>query len=433
VNPVTFVSLVATMACLIIVWLMFTSPKTAGVWLLGALLIAPYIAASGLRVRIELILEAVFAAVLSIRGLRRGFYLPGLFWLLVLSWSWTFLATLLTLIEANSSPVMWSMAYGSLRPVLIAVAYYNLRYTQQDALRLLRLFTYLAIPLGLFAVIQIMGSDLATLITVNGYTSISRTPVNAMIESTGAISRAVSVFESPAYAAVYFLLAVGTGLTLLLREGHSGAWTRLCLLASVVCAVVGGFLTLSATFLLGIIALAVFLIFRSGIRTMLRLAGLFIGLFMILVPMIIMFVGSDTTVASSLEYQKSRIASLAVLRTRYADGIGILSRTIETLSERPLQGWGWTLQREVFLGDSYYVGVLYSGGWIGLVLSVLPLACIVCSRTKVGLLGECMLVWLVLLLMCGVGSPTFSIPRLQDWWWGMSSILVWQHKHPESS
>ncbi len=37
-------------------------------------------------------------------------------------------------------------------------------------------------------------------------------------------------------------------------------------------------------------------------------------------------------------------------------------------------------------------------------------------------------VWLFLLLIAGLGGPSFTIPRLQDWWWAMAAILLQSHE-----
>jgi hypothetical protein len=33
------------------------------------------------------------------------------------------------------------------------------------------------------------------------------------------------------------------------------------------------------------------------------------------------------------------------------------------------------------------------------------------------------LLWLVVLLVSGFGSPSMFIPRLQDWWWAMVGLM----------
>ena len=42
--------------------------------------------------------------------------------------------------------------------------------------------------------------------------------------------------------------------------------------------------------------------------------------------------------------------------------------------------------------------------------------------------GEPILLALVLLLAVGLGAPSFSIPRLADWWWALVGILLWGNR-----
>ena len=37
-------------------------------------------------------------------------------------------------------------------------------------------------------------------------------------------------------------------------------------------------------------------------------------------------------------------------------------------------------------------------------------------------LREILLFWLFVMLISGMGSPSFFIPRLNDWWWALCGI-----------
>jgi hypothetical protein len=70
------------------------------------------------------------------------------------------------------------------------------------------------------------------------------------------------------------------------------------------------------------------------------------------------------------------------------------------------------------------VSLLYRGGAIGLVLFLGLLAYLGRSSLGRGTMGQILLLWLFVLLITGVGSPSFTIPRLQDWWWAIAAIVL---------
>lgn len=404
-----------------------TIPKAASVWLLVAVLVSPYVRILDLEFRMEAVMVPVVLAALVLKRRVKSIVVPRLTWLLMVPWFWTSLVTSFGLLRGESSSVPWITAYSLFRPVLVTAVYYNIGLTHKAEQRLLRWFVYLGIPLGLLSIAQVLGNTVAVSTTVAAYTSVVRTPVLNMLKQNGAIVRGVSVFESPVYAAVYFLLAIGTGILILIKESPVALRVRVWLWISILFAAVGGVVTFSATFLLGAAVLLTWLAFRFKLPSKTYLVGITVGLLVILVPLVIVLMNRNESMETQFAYQTKRILSLSVLETRYGANRGILKGAIDALHDRPFQGWGWISKPGVFTGDSYYIGVLYSGGVIGLFLSLLPLFYVMRLRDEAALLGEVVLLWLVMLLTTGVSAPSFTLPRLQDWWWAIASASVWRH------
>jgi hypothetical protein len=82
----------------------------------------------------------------------------------------------------------------------------------------------------------------------------------------------------------------------------------------------------------------------------------------------------------------------------------------------------------VFLGGSLQIVLLYRGGVIGVVLFLGLLAYLGRASLSKRSMDQIFLMWLFLLLMAGVTSSTFAIPRLQSWRWTMAGILLQSHR-----
>jgi hypothetical protein len=386
---------------------------------------APYLSIFGLDFRTEMILLPTLFGVLLLRRFYLGLAIPSVIWLLLALWLWLFTVSAIGIMSGVVDSVLLINAYAFVRPILIVLIFFNLDLSHDDAWRLLRYFAYTAIPLGLLSIGQSLGIPLAIILTVEGYTSAFRTSVANLLEATGTILRSTSIFESPVYAAVYFLLALGTALLWLMvppeKLNHK---QRLFLIISVLCAAVGGLLTLSSTFFAGISLLIIWLMFRLPIRRKIRFLLISI-VFAVLLAFIVSLLGShESRLEGSLSYQVSRIVNLTLFDTRYDPERGFLANAIKAILERPLTGWGWSRLEDVFVGDSIYVVLAYYGGIIALGLFLIALFFIALAALRSGFLGEILLLWLVVFLATGLGSPSFFIPRLGEWWWALVGIAL---------
>lgn len=419
----------------VVVFMVFAlRPKKGAPLLLVAVLFLPYLTISDISFRAELVLVPVLLFVLLTRRLHRGLALPPVVLALMIFWAWILLVTV---VQAIYEPSSWETSlfsvstYTFLRPLLIVVLFYNLAFDHDDALKLVRVFVYSAIPLSLMVLGQSMGNDLTTRLTVAAYTTARRTPIENLLEEIGTIVRGVGVFESPVYAAIYFLMALGSGLLLLLMQPtERGAWKRqLAIGTSIFMAFLGGIFTGSATFISGVAVLFAWILLRLNLQARFRFATVGVALVVPLFLSVRYLLEGNSLVQGNLLYQLERVLTFTLFETRYNIGTGLLDPLVAAVGERPLVGWGWTAQEGVFLGDSIYLVILYYGGLIGLGLYAFALWEVARHAFRTGSFGAIVLLWLVLLLATGVGAPSFFAPRLQDWWWAMVGVVLYLHNY----
>ncbi|MBA3474883.1 MAG: hypothetical protein H0T57_16950 [Rubrobacter sp.] len=422
-------TLVGIAISVIVLALFVVNARAGAVAFLLGVLFSPYVTVSGYSLRVELLLIPALLAVLIIKSRPLSLRWPPLNTLYFAWYVWISIATLLGLLGASFIEIEWRDLYTLLRPVLVLFVFYNIAFSASDFYKLAASFVYAAIPLSLLAVGQSYGSKLAETLTLNTYASPARGQIDRLLMDTGAIERGVSVFETAAYSATYFLIAVGTGLFLLLNASmHQGLTSRFLLLMSTAAALIGGVFTLSATFIAGLPLLLAWMLFVSGFANKVRLAGVALVLLLLLYPVMTQLVESNTAAQSWLEHEVDRVSTLSLFETRYDTSYGFVNSTIDAIRDRPLVGWGFANDESVFLGDSLYVVLLYRGGVIGLMLFLGLLAYLGRTSLSKGSMGQMLLLWLFLLLIAGLGGPSFTIPRLQDWWWAMAAILLQSHE-----
>lgn len=389
-------------------------------------LFAPYVRI-GVEFRVEHLLVPAFLFIALLA--RKPLLVPAAALLLIGWWAWLLFGTSFSILGGGpADTINWVQLYAFLKPALVVMLFASYGFGWNEALRLIRYFTYTAIPLGLLAVGQSLGISWVQVLTVTGYTSLGRTPVFALTDYFGHILRATSVFESPAYAAVYFLLALGTGVLLLtmspvkLKRGQ-----RLALVFSVLTAAAGGLLTLSATFVAGLGLLAVFLLFVVGRRVRLKALGVGLLVLFVLVFLGSFFARTSPEISGALAYQLDRVLRLQAFDTRYGEG-AFLDATIAAAFERPIGGWGLTHRPDVFIGDSLYVVLFYYGGVVGLGLFLTTMISVLRPALHAGFVGKVLVLWLLIMLAGGFGAPSFFIPRLGDWWWALVGIVIGGYK-----
>jgi len=347
-----------------------------------------------------------------------------------------FLSTMLALIDTSSMsslPRIVIPFYGMFRPLLVMLLFLNIAREDKLAFRLFQTFLWLAIPIALLSIGQTLGINLVEQITVQGYTSPSRTPVFRLLEEQGVIIRSTGVFESPVYNGVYWVLVLTTtgfalfsGLPVFRRRSFLYLILGLALLAGIT--------TLSSTFLAGAVLATAVLLFLLGYRYPRWFFRFAIGSTLaagIFVFTILPYFVQNSTFAGTLSYQINRVLSGTMFYTRYDPKGGIFVETYEAIGRRPIIGWGLTEVEGAFVGDSIYVSMLYRGGVIGLGIFLWVIYSILKHawrhRKMEGLQGRLawvVLLWTLLLLATGVGSPSFFILRLQEWYWALVGMSL---------
>jgi len=406
----------------------FRDLKRSLVFFLLALLFAPYIIIGSLYIRMELPLTPIYLAILLARRELTAIRIPTIIWPLVLLWAYTLLLTLVSAIVGAAVLPSWFNVYAYIKPALLILLFANMDFSESDLMRLLRWFAASAVPLALLAAAQTFGIQAATDLTMNAYMSPGRLVVERLVDEIGFILRAVSVFESPSYAATYFLTTLATAVYLLFELRGQQVAKRMFLLplVSLFASFVGGIVTLSATFVAGI-GLILFMLFlrlewRNKVRAMAISAA-----FGAIVIGYLMFLGKDeeyASIANNITYQARRVASLELFESRYAGNTGYLKATIGEISNNPFIGYGWMRKPGVFIGDSMYIVLLYQSGILGLTIFLFWLLQTYRATSRNRALREIFVFWLFVLLISGMGSPSFFTPRLNDWWWALCGIGV---------
>ncbi|HSA33023.1 MAG TPA: hypothetical protein P5077_04790 [bacterium] len=412
----------------------FRDLKRSLLILLPGILFAPYMIFGSAYVRIELVMMPALLFILLLRRGNADIPLPRVIRPIILLWALTLCVTLVSSVTGTAVSPAWFNAYAYLKPAIIILLFANAGFRKEDLPPFLRLFAATAIPLGLFAATQTFGLKAATDLTMSAYISPGRIVVERLVDELGFILRAVSVFEHPSYAASYFLIAFATSVYLLFElRGTAGNDRRPLLpLLSLIMSFIGGVMTLSGTFVAGL-AIILFLLFlrlqwKNKLLT-LAVSGA-LGLVIIGYLMVLGEQEDYESIANNITYQVHRVVSMELFETRYAKNTGYLARTIYEIRENPVIGYGWSRKQGVFIGDSMYVVILYQSGLIGLTLfawwalSTYRIG----RRSRIG--SEVFLLWLFVLLIAGVGIPSFFTPRLNDWVWALCGILASQETAP---
>ena len=407
----------------------FRNLKRSLIIFLISALVAPYIIVGHLYIRIELLVTPVLFLVLVLRRSSEKITIPPVIAPLLFLWAYTLAITLLASVLGINATPAWMNVYSYLKPALLIILFANVGFERKDLIVMLRIFALSAIPLGLFAVAQTFGIGAATHLTLDFYVSPERIVVERLINEIGFILRAVAVFEHPSYAAAYFLIALASAIFLLLELRTTVEDTPqrpLPLLVALVASFFGGVATLSGTFIAGLSLILLLLFLRLQWRNKLR-AMTISGILLALIVGYLMVLGEEdeyASIANNITYQVRRVVSLELFETRYAKNIGYLEGTIRKIEENPLFGYGWVRDRDVFVGDSMYLVLWYQSGILGLALFFYWVLFLYHSVARDRIIRENIIYWIFVLLVAGMGSPSFFIPRLNDWWWAFCGIAV---------
>jgi hypothetical protein len=412
---------------LLLIIVVLVNQKLGLKFFLIAILIYPYLKFGQYVARIDLFLTPVIFLLFLVKSRSLSFKINKVFLFLLTLFIWYVLVTASQLLlYENYTEVQLVSFYSLLMLLLVTFIFSNIDFSEKDMLELIIIFGILAIPISLFTIGQFIGNKFITSITINSYISLSReVPAKILLGTYGRLIRAIGVFETPVYAASYFLLVMINNFIILSDLFHRiGRALRLLLIFSTILSIIGGILTLSSTFLAGIVVMIlIFIILDSRKKTKL----ISIGILLLFVALLNIFMKISPQLQSPLfgvlSYQINRIIDFSLFNTRYGDS-GLLNSTIKAITERPVTGWGLVSQEGIFIGDSQYVTLLYNGGVIALVLFLGFIKMVISTSQKDKYYGKLILFWTLILMATGVGSPSFFIPRLQTWYWVITAISL---------
>ena len=408
-------------------------------YLIGALLF-PYLHIGGLAIRFELIyaLWLLILLLFSRLAKRYPFRVPQTAIVYALFLAIVAFSTLIAFLEERGGKVFSSLVifYGLMRPLLVLLLFYNARLDVKFVRKTLWVFVILSVPLNLFSIAQFLGIDAVERITEMFYISPSvRAPFDNLMAMFGRLARPMSVFESPVYNANYALMVILVCLAML-QHTRSTQFSRKSLYITGILSVIAGILTLSSTFLVGLVVL-VGIVSWSYLRFPRRLFQMVRNAVVVITVAVLVFSFSpylQDLARGGLAYQIKRITTFQIFETRYASKQGIFTGTYRTILENPILGRGVLKEEGAFVGDSVYIATTYMGGLIGLGIYLFLLFLILKRSNErrslpgnVGMLNLLVFQMTILLLATGVGSPSFHIRRLSEWYWALVGMSLNRH------
>lgn len=407
-------------------------------YLLGSL-VFPVLWIGNISLRFELIYCLWLVFLFLLYKIKSGFNFK---WYLILSIYVIFLilnilSTLITSINIDNFNKKYFISnaiqfYGILHPLFVMFLFLNVIIDYKFLSSMLRLFILLSIPIAFLSIGQTLGLNIATKITLIGYTSSWRSPIMNLMKQTGSILRSVGIFESPVNNAVYFLLVLVTIIIIYFKKTYNIVNKKyLYLLFGLI--FIAGFTTLTSTFLLGVIFITGILIFFLGLRYPKNLLKFIIIIIFILFIFVFLslpyFISKERSFKGTFKYQIDRIISGKVFVSRYDSKSGIFSDTFQAIKNRPILGWGFNVvNKDVFIGDSIYVVLLYRVGILGLLIFFfiiyLEIKNILVKYGKTNYLKWILFLWTFILLITGLSSPSFFLLRIRDWYWAFVGLSL---------
>ena len=408
----------STILVTIILYLLF--PKY---WLSAFILFCiftPYLNLGSFGVRFEAIATPFILCVFIYKIIvqKNGVFLVNqssvfLFITVLLGLSVTFYNTILDpTLGINAIPI-----FSNLNLIAISIILYNATPSIKTHEIIRNMIILCSIPASLLAITQTLGVGLALELTRLLYTSSTRDVVERYAENSGSLFRAVSVFESPSYAAIFFLFSLLACLQGILDKNTR--INRIIVISSITLSVIAGFLTFSATFIIGI-ALILAYISMANIRKFGVLSIVILGLYSF-GHYSLQVVQNDKLLSGNFNYQIDRIFSGNAFATRFDENSGLIFEARRAIAERPFLGWGWNVRDNIFVGDSLYISVAYYSGIIGLILLVaaiyphLNIRRFIDYRFYIGII--------VIILATGSGTPSAFGPRISVLFWLIIAAL----------
>jgi hypothetical protein len=413
---------------LLLLWTIFR-PKPAAMAFLVVILFAPLGQFREWTPRMEqFVLPLLFLPrILLSENTAQRIINPSSLWILVLWLLWVVVSGLigggLDIISSSG----WLTGVGGLaRFLVVAFFFYSFDWTSDDLYWVNQLFVLSAIPIAVFSLGQLAGFDLVRDATLAWYNPWTSSVVESQYEAelSGSLFRAVGVFGNVAPAASYYILVLFVGLHLII-QGKTGdaPLTRFLIFGGVMAALVGGLSTLSGTFVGGLATLpgVLLLVHRRGTRMKdLFLLGIILAGSVCVAYVVIQ---SEEAWLDQLSYQVGGLITGERLRSRYADTSGILWDAWELVMSNPLIGASGR-QESVFVGDSLYIVLLFTGGFVGLALFMIGALTISVLSWRSSAAGRLTALWLLGSLLVGISANGMFLARLGDWWWAVQGIAL---------
>jgi len=418
------------------VFLSFFSERKALLLYLVGSLIFPYLHLGDLAIRFELIFAIWLVVVLLAKKLVKC---RPLCWhpvnsLYLLYLSVIVISSLIAFVQFGGSLTSSFFAlYGLLRPLLVMILFMNVVSDERFIRSVIWWFLILSLGINIFSVLQFLNVGSVAPITQVLYSSDSRTPIGAQIQASGFIVRSVGVFESPVFNANFILVVLLLSFNMLQRE-RNGLFKK-AIYGIIALAFIAGITTGTATFLVGIVVVIgiFFWTHRQRLGRVLKFSLLLaiLGFFLFF---IVGYLLSQVPIAKgNFGYELHRIMSFDVLSSRYSPESGILRGAYQAILDQPFIGYGEVINigREVFVGDSLYLSVLYKGGIIGFALFLLIFYALIRSNLGkhrlpgiAGFFNNTVLQLTILGFFIGIGSSIFYCVRLQEWYWAFVGLSL---------
>jgi len=299
----------------------------------------------------------------------------------------------------------------------VTVVVWNQILSYVSVFWVVRFVSILGIPAAVLAVMQVGVPAFAANLTLRWYSSGARTAPISLLGGGESIRRAVSVFESPVYAGVAFLILAISAIVIALTAYRKTEVIAFSVIALVY--VIAGLATGSSTFILGVAIIGltwvIWMVISGRVSRRILLVLFAVVLLVPLAGWLYVQFWASEALRSEIEYQIDKIMSGKVLSSRFGDA-GILREALSRWPEYWLVGLGGT-RPSYFIGDSLYVVIWTRTGLTGVVTFLGLIVFLVSSVARHRGMSELsfgLCTMMVAVAAAGVGAPVLSIPRFSE-------------------
>lgn len=436
----------------------FRYPKLIFLVYLSLVFIWPRVIVGSVSLRIEHIITPILFLLCFFRfGLRIPRYYSFFF-------SWIILLTTVTFFsgEVSGRLQLFQSIYGYARLVMVAIIAFSLfsnysvkktRFGQSKHIFLSRLtslessllirdhflgaylssFLVTTLPVLILSLGQFYRTPLANALTVNWYSSPYRLSILTNYEELmrGVYFRAVGVFENVSYLGAYATFAFflsGYYLFVSAQKIKPESIVLKCFSFLTSCFL--GIVAASSAFIGGAIFNLGYFLSVLLRRPNLKKALLIVFIFILFLVGFLYLEKTNSFFFSNIQYQVRKVFSGGI-QQRYGDN-SINADAFETMRRFIFFGYGAVKESGIFVGDSLYVSLIYTGGLVGSLFFFLPFLLIIkrllfCKNV---FYKEALILMILNIFVLGVSSSVLFIPRLSDWLWGFVGIACAYLREP---